>query len=207
MASTAKLTTADLRVALTTAEIEAAQLLRSDGDHTLDAVVWISAHLAAMERAIYPLVRRRVPDGREVVARQRAVGDRLMRVLRVAERRHSGDVLASGLSAARVSTLMSDLLEEHVSVEDELIHALDAELSQSEQLTVIGAYADALEHAPTRPHPHLHRGALMFRLDAFRDRVLDAMDGRHVPVPRLERHPVTPGRWGLYWLGRQEEEN
>jgi hypothetical protein len=65
-----------------------------------------------------------------------------------------------------------------------------------------------LEHAPTRPHPHTpHRGVLgaaAFRVDAWRDRVLDTMDGRHVPAPRAPRQSVAPGRWGNYLLGEMD---
>ena len=65
--------------------------------------------------------------------------------------------------------------------------------------------------APTRPHPHLpHRGitgAIAFRVDAVRDRVLDTMDSRHVPLPRAPHESRTPGRWGSYLLGQMQRED
>jgi hypothetical protein len=72
----------------------------------------------------------------------------------------------------------------------------------------VADYERALTHAPTRPHPHLSRGGLLFRLDALRDSVLDMMDGRHVPVPRQpRRRRLIPGRWGAYFLGQPQDEH
>jgi hypothetical protein len=31
------------------------------------------------------------------------------------------------------------------------------------------------------------------------------MDGRHVPVPRLPRRTIMPGRWGHYLLGHPDD--
>lgn len=205
MTSTANAGATDLRAVLSTAEIEAQRLLHTDDVPPLDAVVWLSAHLAAMERAVYPVVRRKAPGGKAIVAKQHDVVTQLVKVLRATERHHSGDVLASGLSRTRMADMLSVLIDEHLEVESELFDGLDAELSGAEQIALIGAYERALEHAPTRPHPHFHRGAVMFKLDALRDRVLDTMDGRHVPVPRLARHTITPGRWGAYLLGQQHD--
>jgi hypothetical protein len=47
----------------------------------------------------------------------------------------------------------------------------------------------------------------MFRLDGLRDRILDVMDGRRVPVPRLAKRHITPGRWGSYFLGQPHEQS
>jgi hypothetical protein len=47
----------------------------------------------------------------------------------------------------------------------------------------------------------------MFRFDGLRDRILDAMDGRHVPVPRLTKEHIKPGRWGSYFMGQPHEED
>src|SRR5438034_677374 len=77
----------------------------------------------------------------------------------------------------------------------------------AEQL--MASYDAALRQAPTRPHPHTpHRGllgAVAFKVDALRDKVMDTMDGRHVPAPRKERRPVKSGRWGSYVLGEMQE--
>jgi hypothetical protein len=120
------------------------------------------------------------------------------------ERRHSGDVLAGGLSADRLGERISELITEHRAAQARILDALAQSLDEAAMAKLADSYNDALEHAPTRPHPHLHRG-LMFRLDALWDRILDTMDGRHVPLPRVPRTRITPGRWGAYLLGQQHE--
>jgi hypothetical protein len=200
------LTEPDLRSVVAHAEAEVERLLDTAGTAPLDVVAWLSAHLAALERAVYPAARRALPDGDEVVATQREIAGRLSRILRVVERRYSGDVLASGLNSDRLFDTLRSLVDEHHLAEGQLVDRLVGVLSPAAQSDLIASYESALEHAPTRPHPHLSRGGLMFRLDGLRDRILDAMDGRHVPVPRLARHHITPGRWGSYFLGQQREE-
>jgi hypothetical protein len=177
------------------------QRLFETADAPLDVVSWLSAHLAAVDHAIYPAVRRELPDGRQLVADHREIANRLTRTLRVVERHHSGDVLASGLNADRLFGNLRSLVDEHHLAETELVTRLAGSLSAPAEASLIKAYESALAHAPTRPHPHLNRGGLIFRIDGLRDRILDAMDGRHVPVPRLIRHHIKPGRWGAYLLG------
>lgn len=195
----------DLRSVVTRAEAEAQRLIETAGTAPLDVVSWLSAHIAALERAVYPVVKRALPDGERVIAQHREITTRLTRLLRVIERHHSGDVLASGLNAERLVDSLRTLVEEHHIAETQLVDRLVASLSDTAQSALITSYESALEHAPTRPHPHLSRGGLMFRLDGFRDRILDAMDGRHVPVPRLVKRHITPGRWGSYFLGQPHD--
>jgi hypothetical protein len=196
-----------LHSVVTHAEAEVERLLETAGTAPLDVVAWLSAHLAALERAVYPVVKHELPDGERVITQHREIASRLIRILRVLERRHSGDVLASGLDSERLFGNLKQLVEEHHVAEAQLVDRLVGSLSDSAQLTLITAYESALKHAPTRPHPHLSRGGLMFRLDGLRDRILDAMDGRHVPVPRLTRRHVTPGRWGSYFLGQPHDQS
>jgi hypothetical protein len=63
----------------------------------------------------------------------------------------------------------------------------------------------ATTHAPTRPHPLTPAGTpgwrLTVRLESLVDSVRDALDARHVPVPRVRRQRHVPGRWGNYALG------
>jgi hypothetical protein len=197
----------DLRAVVTHAVAEAERLLDTAGTAPLDVVAWLSAHLAALERAIYPVAKQALPDGQQIVASNREIAGRLTRTLRVVERHHSGDVLAAGLNSERLVASLRELVEEHHRAEAQLVDRLMDKLSPAEQTDLIASYESALEHAPTRPHPHLSRGGLMFRLDGLRDRILDAMDGRHVPVPRLAKHHITPGRWGSYFLGQPQDNN
>jgi hypothetical protein len=197
----------DLRAVMTYADTEAERLLDAAGAVPLDAMAWLSAHIAAVDRAVYPVVRRSVPEGRHVVEQQRAIAARLVRTLRVVERRHSGDALASGLDSEQMLGVLHEQIEAHKAAQSDLVALLETALSDGEQAIVITAYQAALEHAPTRPHPHLGRGGLVFRIDAIRDRLLDVMDGRNVSVPRVARRQIIPGRWGAYWLGQPHDRD
>jgi len=196
----------DVRSVVTHAEAEAERLLATAGTAPLDIVAWLSAHIAALDRAVYPVAKRVLPDGSDVVSKHREITGRITRTLRVIERHHSGDALASGLSSDKLFDGLRDLVEEHHRAESALMDRLVDALDPPAQTALMSSYESALEHAPTRPHPHLSHGGLMFRLDGFRDRILDAMDGRHVPVPRLTKERITPGRWGSYFMGQQHDD-
>ena len=190
---------------------QAQQALVSPDARSLDGVVWAAAHLAAFERAVLPVVRRTVGDGPTAVEEVRRHATVLENALRMFERWHTGDVLAAQVDAARLRRRLLELLMEHGRVERRLLSRLGDRLNPTEQEALAAAYRRALEHAPTRPHPHVPHGgalgALAFRVDAFRDRLMDVMDSRHVPTPRVPREAVRPGRWGLWLLGRSRPDD
>jgi hypothetical protein len=197
----------DLQSVVTHAEAEAQRLLRTAGTAPLDVVAWLSAHVAALDRAVYPVAKKSLPDGGAIVKQHREIIDRLARNLRVIERHQSGDVLASGLNSDRMLAELRALVDEHVIAETQLVERLVGALSDAAQSRLIASYETALSHAPTRPHPHIHRGIVMFRLDGMRDRILDAMDGRHVPLPKVVKPHVALGRWGAYFLGQPHDQS
>ncbi|HEU5033279.1 MAG TPA: hypothetical protein VFT62_00815 [Mycobacteriales bacterium] len=178
-----------------------------DSGEVLDAVVWLSAHLAAVHRVIQPALRR-IPGESAARQRQRMLDLQLERLLRIAERRFSGDAQAAELSSDNLERGLRTALTDHAHAEHSLVAHLESVLSAEELAVLSSAYAAALQHAPTRPHPHApHFGLLgmaAFRIDAWRDKLLDTMDSRHVPAPRVERHPSAPGRWARYLLGQME---
>jgi len=184
----------------------AVEALRAD--RPLDAVVWLSAHLAAVARTITPAALRHLDAPAGVLREQRRRDLELERLLRIAERRHSGDVLASGLDAKRLRGALLDSLRLHSQIEHQRLEGLAVVLEDRDQRALANAYLDALAHAPTRPHPHLPHnglaGAIAFRVDALRDRVMDTMDARHVPLPRPRSEQRRPGRWGSYLLGQMQ---
>ena len=194
----------DLRVAVSKAYDAATALLEDPGGARLDAVSWLSAHVAAFEHAIYPVAKRRLTDGATVLDEDRTVAGQLIRTLRIAERLFSGDVLARNLSAGRLRERLTELVAEQRAVQLRIVDGLENALDPAEITYLARSYADALAHAPTRPHPHLGSG-VMFRLDSIRDRILDTMDGRHVPVPRMPKRRIIPGRWGAYLLGQPHQ--
>jgi hypothetical protein len=194
----------ELRTILGRAHDQTDALLADPAGSRLEVVAWMSAHVAAFEHAVYPAVKKHVPGGASLVNRDREIVARIARTLRMLERRHSGDVLASGLSADRLGERVSALVAEHREILSRILDAIEGSLDDHQISDLARRYADALAQAPTRPHPHLHSG-LMFRLDALWDKVLDTMDGRHIPLPRVARRQITPGRWGSYLLGQPHE--
>jgi hypothetical protein len=203
--------TRNLRATLESVEIEVQLLLSTEETPVLDVVTWLSAHLAALDRAVYPVVRRTLPDGRAIVAVHRQQVSRISHLLRALERHHSGDILAAAVDSDSVIEELRPLVAEHYCAVGSLVGALSDVLDQPAQEALAADYERALRLAPTRPHPHLaHAGRfspIVFWMDGARDRILDTMDGRHIPVPRRPRRQVKPGLWGSYWLGQQQHDD
>jgi hypothetical protein len=203
--------TRNLRATLESVEIEVQLLLSTQETPVLDVVTWLSAHLAALDRAVYPVVRRSLPDGRAIVAVHRQQVSQISHLLRVLERHHSGDILAAAVNSRTVIDELRPLVAQHYRAVSSLVAALSEVLDQPAQQALAADYERALRMAPTRPHPHLaHAGPLtpvVFWMDSARDRILDTMDGRHIPVPRRPRRQVKPGLWGSYWLGQPQNED
>ena len=191
------------------AHAQAAAALAPETSAPLDAVVWLSAHLAAVGRVVAPQATRRLGESAAVLREGHRRDLELERMLRIAERRYSGDVLASGLDGERIRSAIAARLDAHAELEHARLEALADLLDGAEQLRLAEGYLDVLAKAPTRPHPHLPHhgvtGAIAFRVDAVRDRLLDTMDSRHVPLPRQSREPRTSGRWGSYLLGQMQQ--
>ena len=174
----------------------------------LDAVGWLSAHLAAVERVIVPAARQH-EDG-ETTKELRRLAHVLHGELRWLEQLHSGDALVAGLDAPRQHRAVLEALDTYAEVEHRLLHLLADRLDESAQAALVAAYDKALATAPTRPHPHAPQrgllGAIAFRVDAWRDRVLNTLDARHVPTPRRLRTPSPAGKWTGYALGGMPSE-
>src|SRR3954471_10061908 len=101
---------------VTDAHRHAAAALREGSP--LDGVVWLSAHVAATGRA-FAGSRRRRAGHRGALRRHEAATRRLEHLLRVAERRHSGDALAAGLDSDRLTASLERALSEHERAECE----------------------------------------------------------------------------------------
>lgn len=190
------------------AHTQALAALTGSNPRPLDAIVWLSAHLAATARTVRPVASRRLQEPPAAVRDITRRDVELERMLRIAERRHSGDALAAGLDADRLRNALLERLEAHAESEHARLAALGDVLSAEEERALAESYLDALVKAPTRPHPHLPHhgvvGAIAYRVEAVRDHLLDTMDGRHVPLPRNPHEPRRPGRWGSYLLGQMQ---
>src|SRR5437764_6699873 len=110
----------------------------------LDAVVWLSAHLAAVARVVTPVATRRLDEPSGAMREHRRRDLELERMLRVAERRHSGDVLAAGLDSDRLRTALLDRLAQHAQVEHGRLEALAEVLGDAGERVLANAYLDAL---------------------------------------------------------------
>ncbi len=188
---------------------EAYEALEDPGHRVLDAVGWISAHVAAADRVLYPAARPLLPDGGALLRAQRMTDRRLLAATWRLDRRLTGAVTHVRLPVDALTNEVERWLGRHLEGEQRLLDAV-RELEQESRRRLVERLATATAHAPTRPHPLAPHarvlGVAAFRLDAAIDRIRDTLDTRHVPVPRPERAPVAPGRWGLYALGVVQRE-
>jgi hypothetical protein len=182
--------------------------LANADNRMMDAVVWLSAHLTAMEHVVYPVMRANLPTERKEIDEQRRLTRRIQRTLRLLEQRCAGDGLAWAGSSDRLRGALTLLTADHEESEGVLLAHLSGTMTDEAGRTLAERYDHAIGHGPTRPHPHgPHRGMLgrlTYAFDAARDHILDVLDSRHVPLPRTERPHREIGRWGRYVLGRGE---
>ena len=172
---------------------------------SLAAVTWASAHLAAVQKALYPLATRTLVDGRDRVRAQLAVDHRLQQVLWQLDRKLTGDVHLSPLSVDVLEAEVRRRLQEHVVGEGSLVVELEAVLDVTQRRALGLALARAMLRGPTRPHPHTRHGRfssrLVFWFDGVLDRARDGLDSRIVPTPHRTGASRPMTRWGAYALG------
>lgn len=173
----------------------------------LESVTWLSAHTAAAQHVVTPLVGAVLRDRHEMRALSRDAVE-VERNLRLLERFHSGDATVARLDGEPLRRSLVEASDAHAARFGAVLDLLAAALSPAEQRDVVERYREALDHAPTRPHPHAPHsgpaGAIAFRVNAARDRVLDGLDSRDDTVPHSPRAPAKETRWGDYWIGRSE---
>jgi hypothetical protein len=184
--------------------------LTSADARRFDAVAWLSAHLAAVALVLDPLVDRYVP--RSVAERQeeQRVTHELQLLLRTLEQVAAADVHAPRVDIALLRGRLLSLLASHAAAEHLLVDRLARALPPDDAVALAFRYERAVAHGPTRPHPYAWHtgplGRLVFTLDRARDRVLDVLDSRPVPIPAPRRPPRRPGKWGDYLLGQMHDE-
>ncbi len=168
-------------------------------------VAAISIHMYAVQTAVYPMARRRLPDRRACFTELHTVARETESVTRGISQHIQGDVHRPNESMQTLRERLAELEEQHVAIEDPMIAELDETLSGPELRRVVTLFERSVRRAPTRPHPHLPRTAalsgLMLRAAGSWDHVLDAMDAR-VAAGTPARAPVPAGLWGWYLLGR-----
>ena len=178
---------------------------------SLAAVTWASAHLAAAQKALYPVATRTLVDGVDRVRVQLAADHRLQQVLWQLDRRLTGDVHLSSLSVAVLEAGVRRMLQEHVVGERSLITDLEAVLDVQQRRALGVGLARAMLRGPTRPHPSTPHGRfssrLSFRYDGVLDRARDGLDSRIVPTPHRTGASRPMTRWGAYALGSTSDRS
>ena len=98
-------------------------------------VAVLSRHLSAEEQYLYPAIRRAVPGGEELAARELAEDKRLLIMLKSGRIGH-------------------DEIRRHVRADEDELFGLLAEMVSMEDLIRLGNRVETAEEAaPTRPHP------------------------------------------------------
>lgn len=174
-------------------------------ENTLTAVTWASAHLAAVDRVLYPAACAALDGGRKRVQEQRAVDRRLQLVLWELDRRLTGDVHLRRVPVPVLEDGVRRGLQAHEDGERRLVADLVRVLTPEQQHDLVVRLAAALLRSPTRPHPDTRHGrrsaGLTFWFDGVVDRVRDSLDSRIVPTPHRTPVPRPVTRWGAYALG------
>lgn len=185
----------------------AEQALDASDRVRLDAIWWLSTHLAATAKVVHPVARRALPNGRLLVARRCVLMREMVDVLWALDRRLTGDSRSTRRSPEELLARLRALLPSSVAAERKLVGELELVLSPTEMGELHRRYTAAVQHGPTRPHPLLPAGgrlhAWTFRLEGGIDHLRDAMDNRHIPIQR-GRRPLQPTLWSQYLLGTAE---
>lgn len=162
----------------------AADALARPGREALEAVWWLSTHLAAMTRVVYPTVHRLLPDARADVAAQRRRTASLLAALWTLEHAATGDARSAAVTEASLAELAGQV-RDHAAADDALAARLSTVLAEESMATLQRRYAAAVRHAPSRPHPVAARSRLVsaaaFHVLHAVDAVRDTVDSRHVP--------------------------
>lgn len=152
-------------------------------------------HLAAVDDVLLPRARKELSHGHARVHDYVRHARRLEQTLHLLKARLYGDATALSWTWEEVWDGIDGWLEDHVSHEQALIHALSDHLTTAEAQGLAVKLPVAEERAPTRPHPYTpHTGALgriAHRLWARADSFWDDAEGRIVPSRRRPRRRRT----------------
>jgi hypothetical protein len=133
---------------------------------------------------VHPVAARTLADGPQIVSQQRRRAADIIRALWTLEHALTGDGRVRR-AVPDVVRRLAGLVRDHAAVEDELVARLGQVLPDAMLSLLHRRYADAIRHAPTRPHPISARrpvlAAAMFRVEGFLDRARDVLDSRHAP--------------------------
>ena len=141
------------------AHAHARALLTGPDAPVMDAVVWLSAHLAAMELIVYPVMATTLTEHQDELERQRAATRRMHRGLRLIEQRYAGDGLIRVDSVRARPDRLLVMMEQHAARERALLAHLAEALDEQAASSLAARYDGAVRHGPTGRTRTAHTGA------------------------------------------------
>lgn len=177
----------ELSTTIEAAHEQALRALTEPGAGRFDAVVWLSAHLSAVDHVLRPAVRRHLPHALTGWQTHLRTDRHLQHWLRVWEQLVAGDGHAMRSDAAGVRHEVVRLLTVHAADEHLLVMSLAEAVGADATKALAARYTHALTHGPTRPHPYVARwprlNSLSYAVQRVRDHALDTLDSRSIPIP------------------------
>ena len=170
-----------------------------------------SRHLAAIDDALLPVTRKRLPDGHDLIVGYVAQARELEQTLHAVKASIYGDVNARRLHADALLAEARQLLAEHHDRESVLVDGVIESLSDDELRELAERLRRTEEHAPTRPHPYTpHTGVLgraVSRVWSVIDSFWDSAEGRVIPHRARPPHPRRDSLLTRYMLGAPRFED
>ena len=162
-------------------------------------------HLAAVDDALLPIARRRLPRGRQTVTAYVLHSRELERTLHVMKARLYGDARASRVQCSELWMRLRRLLAEHEVQENAIVDRLSDALSDSDVNALAGRLQRTERRSPTRPHPYSPHAGLAGRVShrvwSVFDGFWDNAEGRVIPHQAPQPHPRSDSLMTRYMLG------
>ncbi len=162
-------------------------------------------HLAAVDDVLLPRARKELTHGHAKVHDYVRHARGLEHTLHLLKARLYGDATAQHRTWDEVWNGLEDWLDDHVTHEQALIHALAEHLTDDEAQRLAAKLPAAEAHSPTRPHPYTpHTGVLgrfAHRVWARVDNFWDDAEARIVPLRRHGRSHAGESLLSRYFTG------
>jgi hypothetical protein len=162
-------------------------------------------HLAAVDDALLPVVRRRLDGGRQMVTAYVLHTRQVERTLRSVKACLYGDANASKLRCSELWQRLRRLLEEHDVQERAIVEQLTETLSEQEMNNLAAKFLRIERRSPTRPHPFSPHagfaGRVSKRVWSVVDGFFDQAEGRVIPYQPPTPHPSSDSLLTRYVLG------
>lgn len=173
-----------LKEATARAECWAGESLVTGERPLLDAVWWLSTHLAAADRVLYRELWK-MHEARAAITAQRRLARAIESALWTMDHRLTGDGRLAGQPIEPLTAKLRALVRDYTAGERQLLQHLSDSASAEQLDRLARKYTAAVSQAPTRPHPLAQRTRPLrrfsFRMVGRIDHLRDSLDSRHVP--------------------------